>query len=63
MSIRLRHMSEAERQAFDRDPEAFGLALRFAARVAEGARCDTRGSAFTALMQVVEEARSHGVAA
>lgn len=63
MKLKLRHMSEAEQRAFDRDPETFALALRFAARVADGARFDTRTSAFTAIMQVVEEARAQGVAA
>lgn len=32
--IRLRHMSEAESRAFDRDPETFMLAISFATRVA-----------------------------
>lgn len=63
MVMKLRHMGEAEKRAFERDPETFTLALRFAARVADSARFDTRTSAFTGIMQVVEEARSHRVTA
>ena len=55
--IKLRHMSESERRAFAADPDGFILALRFAARVADGARFDTRNSSFTAIMSAVEEAR------
>lgn len=60
---RLSHMSDAEASAFRRDPEAFTLALRFAARAATQARFDTRVSVYTNLMQLVEQARGQGVQA
>lgn len=56
--VKLRHMSERERRAFAHDPDTFVEALRFAARVADSSRFDTRTSAFTAIMMVVEEAKS-----
>lgn len=55
--LKLRHMTDREFNAFQRDPETYMLALRFAERVARGVLKPTRDAAADGIADVLKEAQ------